>query len=192
MSAIPLESFLSGNQSSNLITILSPDSVGMELSALGYGSTTFSTYNAVATLTYLYPIKINKSFTVAEVALLNGTTTAGNFDIGIYTVSGTTATRVASIGSATTQSGTSSWQLAALSASYTFVPGIYFIAICFSSASAGFYGLGLTTGQNAAIGMLSCSNTTIPLPSTLTVGGALASMPTNFPIYGLTQDASLA
>jgi len=124
------------------------------------------------TETYLAEIYVPENVTITGIALMNGSAAAGNVTVGLYDANGISLGKSAS----TAQSGTDSYQLVPLA--LTLVPGTYFVAAQFDSASARFnthvfgsFAAGKITGTTYG----TMGNVT--LPTTFTTGlGPIASL----------------
>lgn len=94
------------------------------------------------------PFRLSQRRTYVRAWWLNGTAvmTGTPVDLGVYTISGTTATKLQSIG-ATAQTGTSAMQTVTIS--WTFDPGLYYLAFSHSEAVTGQYWRGV---PNAFVG----------------------------------------
>ncbi len=88
-----------------------------------------------AATAYFYPVYLSQPRTYTKAWWLNGATAAGNVDVGIYTISGATATRVVA-STAVAQAGVSAMQVAGTFTTTTIGPGLYYLGLSCSSASA--------------------------------------------------------
>ena len=93
----------------------------------GFVSSTWGTAN----LSGIYPMVVKAPFISTKVGWVNGAVVAGNIDIAVCSISGTTATRLQSLG-ATATTGTDVPQLATFA--YTFTPGLYYVVVACSDA----------------------------------------------------------
>ena len=83
-----------------------------------------------ANLALFVPVFVEEEVTTSSIAITNGSTVSGNFDLGIYQVDGT---RVSSTGP-TSHSGANQTQ--SVSLSVTLSPGRYFLAVVFDNTTA--------------------------------------------------------
>jgi hypothetical protein len=135
----------------------------------------------------LVPVTIASTHTYVKAAWLNGATATGNVDVGIYTISGTTATRIVA-STAEAQTGTSVCQVAAAFTTTTLEPGLYYLAMSCSSTSATCWRLsGVAAGAWRPGGVYQMT-TAHPLPSS----GTVATYTNTFlPIFGFSEVSAI-
>ena len=95
-----------------------------------------------ANLAIYQPIMLERDTAIARLWCYNGTTAAGNVDVGIYAADGTLLTSAGS----TAQSGTSTLQVFDVT-DLRIGPGLYYIAMVCSDATATAFGLSITSAQ---------------------------------------------
>ncbi len=103
--------------------------LGLFPAAVG-ASTAWPTANTA----FYYPVYLPVARTYTKAWWLNGATAAGNADVGIFTISGTTATLVVA-STAQAQSGVSAMQVATTFTTTTLAPGLYYLATSASLAT---------------------------------------------------------
>lgn len=135
-----------------------------------------------ANLAVFFPVRLGQPRTFTTAWWLNGATAAGNVDVGIYTIAGTTATLVAA-STAEAQAGTSAMQVAATFPSTTVGPGLYYLAMSCSSASATVWRSNVTTVTLRPMAVFQAA-TSHPLPSSATVVAIANSL---IPVFGLSE-----
>ncbi|MCC6314207.1 MAG: DUF4082 domain-containing protein [Thermomicrobiales bacterium] len=129
---------------------------------------------------YLVRFRVAKPITVANIRVFVGSATSGNLDAGLYTLNGTTWTRIASAGS--TAAGTAStMQTLALTAAVTLVPGVdYWVAFAADNATVTILVTAISlsgAGTMYSIDNMSLTKTaSFPLPATLTSLAGVATM----------------
>jgi hypothetical protein len=129
---------------------------------------------------YLVPFSLDFPFTVRRVLAYNGSTVAGNFDIGVYDRYGSL---IFNIGS-TAQSGASVIQQVALGSPIELPPGIYGMAISRSSTSATNFRAAVPQNLLTAAGMRQ-RDSSLPLPSTFSGFGSMAT--DHLPVFGIAS-----
>ena len=131
------------------------------------------------TTVYAFPFLVWEPYTVKAVAVVNGATVNGNWDIGVYSYDG--ATQYVSTG-ATAQSGTSAAQVVTV-ASTLLAPGRYWMAFGVSSATATYARWTPSSNWTQASGqMIQTVVSGAPLPATLTLATSTA---VNVPLFAL-------
>jgi hypothetical protein len=140
-----------------------------------------------ASLAIFVPFRLDQPRTYVKAWWQNGAAVAGNVDVGIYTLSGSTMTRVvASVAEA--QATINVLQVAASFASTTIGPGLYYMAMSATSATAQFQ----RAAPNAAVATrilgIYQAATSSPLPSTAT---AVAATNAYVPLFGLSELATV-
>lgn len=141
-----------------VITPLSRCSIGNVITACSDTGSSIAWASAAANLAGFYPFTLARSYTVAAVFWVNGSTSSGNVDVGIYD---TTGTKKASIGS-TAQGTINVFQSAALSVTLT--PGQYFFAMVADNATGQYAATTLSVRKLRAYGVRQRS-TSFPLPA---------------------------
>lgn len=138
-----------------------------------------------AATAYFFPVKLSRARTYTKAWWLNGATAAGNVDVGIYTISGTTATRVVA-STAVAQAGVSDIQVATTFTTTTIGPGLYYIALSASLATATFW----RSNLNSMLlrGLVFQAATSHPLPATATVAAISSSY---VPVFGFAERATV-
>ena len=167
------------DQSSIVITPASPESLGSVnflWASTNYASATWSTAN----LALFIPFIVSVPTTIVAGGPYNGATATGNFDVGVYDDQ---QNKLVSAGS-TAQSGTTAWQVVSLT-STTLNPGLYYMALAFSSASSTVFACGsqVNTLAPRAAGFLQ-QTSALPLPATATF--ATATSGPNLPLMALS------
>lgn len=81
-----------------------------------------------------FPVYVDQPRTYVKAWWMNGQVAAGNVDLGVYTLAGTTMTRIASTG-AIAQAGVSAMQVANIGP-VTLAAGLYYLALSCSLATA--------------------------------------------------------
>ena len=165
-----------------LIHPWSLESLGSILSAMN-GNTFSSPQSAVypvANTAYFFPFYVGKTITALNLIWLNGTTSSGNIDVGIYSSDGT---RLVSAGS--TAQGTVS-QDQSVSISLEFGPGLFYLAIVMDNTTGTFQrgkaNASTLTQVMSAMGAAQMASA-FPLPATAT----LAALTTDYvPFFGLS------
>lgn len=140
----------------------------------------------VANLAMFFPVRLTRARTYTKAFWLNGATAAGNVDVGIYTISGTTATRIA-VSTAVAQAGVSDIQIAATFPTTTIGPGLYYLAISASLSTTTFWRTGPSFTSLRTFGCFQAS-TAHPLATPQTVVA-----PTNSfcPVFGFAELATI-
>lgn len=148
----------------------------------GGGTAAWPSANAA----YFYPVRIDQRRTYTKAWWLNGTAVNGNTDVGIYTIAGTTATRVVA-STVEAQAGTSAMQVAATFTETTLNPGIYWLAMSCSLGTASAWRAAPTVN---ALRSMACFQAAAshPLPSTATVVAITAAF---VPVFGFSELASI-
>jgi hypothetical protein len=140
---------------------------------------------ALANTAYLVPVDLADPHTFDTAWWINGAAVAGNVDVAIWTVSGTTATRVAA-STAVAQATISALQSTTFPTT-TIGPGLYYIGIGCSSTTAAFWrGTFGTQAVNKGLGMYQVSSGH-PAPASGTVATIATS---NVPVFGLSEVGS--
>lgn len=150
--------------------------------AIAGASGTWPTANTA----FFYPVKLSQARTYTKAWWLNGATAAGNVDVGIYTISGATATRVVA-STAVAQSGVSAMQVAGTFATTTIGPGVYWLAMACSLATATVWRANPSGLLPRGCGCFQAA-TSHPLPSSATVVAFSASL---VPVFGFAELATI-
>lgn len=149
---------------------------------VGTGASSSAVYPTAA-LGIFAPVRLAQRRTYVRAWWLNGAAVAGNACLGVYTISGTTATQVQTTG-AVAQAGTSTMQTSTIS--WTLDPGLYYLAFSHSEATTGTYWRSpLSTVAARTCGMYQAA-TQSPLASSVTVVAYASSY---CPHYGLAEQA---
>lgn len=133
-----------------------------------------------------FPVLLAGGHTYNSAFWLNGATVAGNVDVGIYTISGATATRVVA-STAEAQAGISDIQIPTAFAATSIGPGLYYLAISCTVNTATFWraSIGGSVLRRAGCFRATASS---PLPATATVASASDSY---VPIFGFSESATI-
>jgi hypothetical protein len=149
-------------------TLTRPRPVDLYVGALhpALGAATSLTITT-ASAAHFTAFQVNRPATVSAVYFRTGVQ-SGNIDIGVYSVSGTTATRVASTGSFPCPA-VAIRCTQALTASVTLIPGVrYLQAIAADNTTAGFGGYsGVAPAYVTARSEVGVMSSAFPLPATL-------------------------
>jgi hypothetical protein len=132
------------------------------------------------------PVVIDQPRTYVKAWWINGATAAGNVDVGIYTISGTTATRVVA-STAVAQAGVSDMQVAATFATTTIGPGLYYLAMSCSLGTATAWRANPSNTLAKAAGCFQAL-TAHPLPASPTVATYAVSF---IPLFGVSELATI-
>jgi hypothetical protein len=175
---------LAGQPDPPVLSTMTDDLAGMFFMAVGTPSS--AAWPTAATALF-FPVYVSQPRTYTKAWWLNGATAAGNVDVGIYTISGTTATRVVA-SSAVAQAGVSAMQVATTFTTTTIGPGLYYLAMACSLATAtvwrsptqvAFFSRAAGCYQAAAAH---------PLPASITV---VAFTNIILPIFGFSENANI-
>jgi hypothetical protein len=162
----------------------SPQATGWNVFLLG--STAFTGTTIGSSNIFLYPVQVTEPYRVRRFWVVNGATTNGTWEVGVYSDGGA---KVASSG-AVTQAGGGVIQQS--TTDFTLGIGSYWIALASSSGSATFLGrtIAVTSARNLREGTLYAMATTvgsaIPMASQITIGSNMAF---NAPVYGIASVA---
>lgn len=121
---------------------------------------------------YYVPFHVDHTIRVKSMALFNGTTVSGNFDLGIYDddgAGGRPGTRLVSTGS-TAQSGITRWQAADV-ADVDLAPGWYYLAAAMDNVVAFVHSNNLQTSASTPVLRMfgvSQESAAFPLPAVAT------------------------
>jgi hypothetical protein len=137
----------------------------------------------VANRAYYIPLRMDRKGVLSRLFLHNGSTAAGNFDIGLYSSSSQgPQDKLISTGS-TAQAGTQVPQSVDMSSSnFCILPGLYYLALAMSSTSGTVVGHSPNPAQARYAGILQ-QNTALALPSSATPAAVQNGI---FPTIGLT------
>lgn len=117
------------------ITPYDENAIGADIMALigGTGASNTIAQNR----RYYFPFSLEEDFSCAALGVMNGATVGGNWDVGIFDLSGTMLAHTGSVA----QSGTSVPQIAATSGGTVVIPGgdNYMLAFVSDSATATFF-----------------------------------------------------
>jgi hypothetical protein len=148
-----------------------------EWRSFGLTAPTETTYPA-ANRAYFIPLTIPFQFNAKRVFVANGAGVSGNFDIGVYSISGG---RLYSLGS-TVQSGTTT-QFVALSPDWWLQPGSYYLAFVLDNASGHVSrSIGGSPWNYKASGIAK-QESAFPLPAS----ASLVAAEDYIPLFGLTS-----
>lgn len=136
----------------------------------------------VANVAYFYPVTLTAPRTFQKAFWVNGTAVAGNVDVGIYTLSGTTMTRVVA-STAEAQATVSVMQVATTFTPTTVGPGRFYWAISCTSITAQFWRMVLNLNVLRSMGAYQ-SAAQSPLPPSCTVA---ATTQTNVQVFGFSE-----
>lgn len=145
---------------------LNAEPLGGVASGAATGALTSGTMST--TTVYAVPFQVWDAWTVKRLALVNGATVNGNWDIGIYAFDG--ATKIVSTGS-TAQSGTTAYQGVNVTAT-VLGPGFYWLAYGTDSATQTIHRWVPGSNWSPIGGMMMhtvASGTGCPLPASLTL-----------------------
>lgn len=145
----------------------------------GYNSTAWFAANGA----FFFPFTLAKEITFSTLFCMNAITVAGNVDIGVYAQDGT---KIVSTGS-TVMAGASALQVIACAAT-TIGPGVFYLAMACSSATATF--ATYTVGQvlKTKFTGIAQMSTALPLPATATLGTIGQDA---IPLFGLSTRSSI-
>jgi hypothetical protein len=130
---------------------------------------------------YFFPIRIDAPHTYTKAWWVNGGTAAGNVDVGIYTLSGVTLTRVVA-STAVAQAGINNIQVATTFTTTTIGPGLYYLAMACSLATATVWKTVPSTHVQKSAGTFQTA-AAHPLPATATAAATAAHMP----LFGFSE-----
>ena len=166
-----------------VLSTVTADLIG--LSDVGGGSSTSALW-PTALKAMFYPVRLSQPRTYVKAWWLNGNTAAGNVDVGIYTLSGTTMSRVVA-STAEAQGTVSTMQVAATFTTTTIGPGLYYLAMSCSLATATMWRNSLSV-QQARQGGIFMAVTSHPLPSTTTAALTTSGI---VPVFGFSEVAAI-
>ncbi len=139
-----------------------------------------------AATAYFYPVYLSQPRTYTKAWWLNGATAAGNVDVGIYTISGATATRVVA-STAVAQAGVSAMQVAGTFTTTTIGPGLYYLAMACSLATATVWRDAPASHIPRVMGIYQAA-ASHPLPASATV---VAMSGAHIPVFGFSENAAI-
>lgn len=155
---------------------------GNALAAGGVGAS--ATYPTASTALF-FPVRLTQPRTYVKAFWVNGTAVAGNVDVGIYTISGTTATRVVA-STAEAQATVSAVQIPATFASTTIGPGLYYLAMSCTSITSQFWRMGPNFNISRQLGFFQAASQS-PLPASCTVVAVTAN--SYVPSFGFSEQS---
>lgn len=161
------------------ISTLSHHGIGLQLRAVGGANTTTTSAYPSANLGYYIPIALPAPFKVSTMFWLNGTSVAGNVDVGIYSSNGTLLVSQGPVA----QAGTSTVQFFILGTPIRLDPGAYYLALSCSSTSGNFRTSSLTAEAGRIMGLAQQASVGT-LPATATFAQFAQ---TTMPIIGITN-----
>ena len=141
------------------------------------GSTLVSQAWATANLALFVPFGISGRRTYVRAAVANAATINGNFDIGVYNLTGN---RLFSTGT-TAHAGASAMQK--ITINWTLDPGLYYLAMSCSSATATFIGDPPNSTATRSAGMKQMASAFV-LPATATLA---ANSTSRMPLFGIFE-----
>lgn len=165
-----------------VLTSWTPELIGPPVSGGNIGGS----QSANLTTAYFYPVRLSQARTYTTAWWVNGATVAGNIDVGIYTRSGTTLTRVAA-STAQAQAGVSVMQIATTFPTTTIGPGLYYLAYSSSTSTGTFWTLSLNVQVQRQLGAFQTAASN-PLPATATA--AIVSS-VKIPLFGFSESATI-
>ena len=172
-----------------LVTIhpWSMEAIGPDLTASGlYYSACASAAWQIANAAFLVPFTLTKQYTATTGFWYNGATVTYNVDVGVYDISGNMLCHTGSVVS----SGTSVLQTAALTASTSFGPGNFYLAITASDTSMTFFALAAASvTMLRAYGCVYIPASDLPLATGKTLT-AMATF-TRIPIFGISSRSTI-
>ncbi len=175
----------SGTPDWPVLSTMTDDIAGAQFFAVGTAGS--AVFNATGNVAYFFPVRLSQARTYTKAWWLNGATAAGNVDAGIYTISGTTATRVVA-STAEAQAGVSAMQVAATFTTTTIGPGLYYLAMACSLATATVWRAPSQVAFiNRAAGCYQAA-AAHPLPASVTV---VTFTNVLFPIFGFSENANI-
>ena len=161
------------------LVVLSPHSPAGSMCGMAPSAPASATY-PTANLAIFYPVRVTRSFTAAQLFVLNGATASGNIDVGIYDSSGT---RLVSSGS-TAQSGTSAVQAFNI-ADTLLAAGWYYLAVAMDNTTGTLLRSTVNHFTAAASVGVGQQSSAFPLPATATIVRAASG--THFICVGATS-----
>lgn len=164
-----------------VLSSMTPDFVAQFFTTTGVSAA----YSGASTA-YFVPVRVSQTRTYTKAWWINGATAAGNVDVGIYTRAGTTLTRVVA-STAEAQGTISVMQVAATFTATTLTPGLYYLAISCTSASATFWSFGSYSAGLRSGGVFQTA-TASPLPTSAT---AALTTAVRVPIFGFSESAAI-
>jgi len=137
---------------------------------------------------YYYPIFVPDARTFTKAWWLNGATAAGNVDVGIFTIAGTTATLVAA-STAVAQAGISAIQVATTFGPVTLTPGLYYLAMSMSLATGTRWGSAPSFRLTRIAG---CYQRVSAHPLSTAGAGAVAQIGSSvLPVFGFSEGSDI-
>lgn len=163
-----------------VISTASPESIGVELGWLTAHAAVASTTWPLANRIKYIPFALSDIITVAQLWCANGATIAGNVDMAVYD---NAKNKIIGTAGAVAHAGASVPQFFNVTDTLLY-PGLYYIALCSSIATATFQQWTLAQIPFArAIGVLSEAGAATALPATAT---PVAALDVKVPLCGLT------
>jgi hypothetical protein len=175
---------LAGLPDPPVLSTMTDDMAGAFFMAVGTPS---SAVWPTAATAFFYPVYLSQPRTYTKAWWLNGATAAGNVDVGIYTISGTTATRVVA-STAAAQAGVSAMQVAGTFTTTTIGPGLYYLAMACSLATATVWRSPMQVAFFSRAAGAYQAATAHPLPASITV---VAFTNIILPIFGFSENANI-
>lgn len=149
----------------------------------GPADATWRAVNEIVLMPYLCPTDVD----VVQAFITNGAAVSGNVDLGIYSVSGTTATRLMHTGALdNTTAGTAGLTVAPVTYTVPSLTNLMLACVCDNTTQR--YRGTQPSSRTGALQMYVASATAFPLPTSLTIQIATA---TTFilPFWGFTAAA---
>jgi hypothetical protein len=175
----------SGTPDWPVLSVMTDDNmIGCQLFAVGTASS--STWPTANTALF-FPVRLSQARTYVKAWWLNGATAAGNVDVGIYTIAGTTATRVVA-STAVAQAGVSAMQVAGTFTTTTIGPGLYYLAMACSLATATVWRAPIQVQFPARAAGCYQAATAHPLPASITVVAFTNNL---IPVFGFSENANV-
>ena len=140
-----------------------------------------------ANLAIFVPVRLSQPRTYVKAWWVNGAAAAGNVDVGIYTLSGTTLSRVVA-STAEAQGTISTLQVAATFTTTTIGPGLYYLALSGTSSTGTFWRASLQGTQLTRAAGVFTASTSSPLPSSATAAATAVSI---IPVFGFSEQAAI-
>lgn len=160
------------------ISSMSVESIGMDAATVG-GTLSGAAAWPSANLALYIPFTVYTPFTALQMAILNGSTVSGNFDVGIYDREGNQLVHKGS----TAQASITNIQIADITDT-TLLPGVYYFGLAFDNTTATLNAYSVTNaGQVGGCGILSQA-TAFTLPATATFATASGTVIPNVAVLG--------
>ncbi len=175
----------SGIPDPTVLSVMTEDLAGAQMLAVGTAGS--AVFNATGNVAYFFPVQLSQARTYTKAWWINGATVAGNVDAGIYTISGTTATRVVA-STAEAQAGVSTIQVAATFTTTTIGPGLYYLAMSMSATTATVWRCPTQVAYINRAGGCYQAGAAHPLPASITV---VTFTNVLIPVFGFSENANI-